>query len=92
MVNTHANGDHTHGNGCCEKAEIIASAASLAEMEALSAAGMAAFVAAAPRLGAAGAYVADIFGGFDFAGVIEAAAHAHLLRELELKVGDKPAG
>jgi glyoxylase-like metal-dependent hydrolase (beta-lactamase superfamily II) len=90
VVNTHANGDHTHGNGCCEKAEIIASAASLAEMEALSAAGMAAFVAAAPRLGAAGAYVADIFGGFDFAGVVERLPTRTFSGELELKVGDKP--
>ena len=28
IVNTHANGDHTHGNGCCHKAEVIASEAS----------------------------------------------------------------
>ena len=35
IVNTHANGDHTHGNGCCEHAEVIASEASAMEMAAL---------------------------------------------------------
>ncbi|HAW56724.1 MAG TPA: MBL fold metallo-hydrolase, partial [Hyphomonas sp.] len=25
IVNTHANGDHCHGNGCCPQAEIITS-------------------------------------------------------------------
>ena len=32
IVNTHANGDHCHGNGCCPHAEIIASDASAKEM------------------------------------------------------------
>lgn len=32
VVNTHANGDHTHGNGLCTRAEIIASEASAREM------------------------------------------------------------
>jgi cyclase len=32
IVNTHANGDHCHGNGCCPHAEIIASEASAKEM------------------------------------------------------------
>ena len=32
VVNTHANGDHTHGNGLCTHAEIIASEAGAREM------------------------------------------------------------
>lgn len=32
IVNTHANGDHCHCNGCCPQAEIIASEASAKEM------------------------------------------------------------
>jgi glyoxylase-like metal-dependent hydrolase (beta-lactamase superfamily II) len=36
VVNTHANGDHTHGNALLEGAEIVASAASAAEMEAFT--------------------------------------------------------
>src|SRR5580658_198442 len=60
VVNTHANGDHTHGNALCAKAEIIASAASAAEMEAFSPAMLARFVAGAPAHGAAGQYLVDI--------------------------------
>jgi len=62
VVNTHANGDHTHGNACCGKAEIIASAASAAEMEALPAAGLARMMERAESMGAAGKYLLDIFG------------------------------
>ena len=36
VVNTHANGDHTHGNGLCTNAEVVASAASAREMEAFT--------------------------------------------------------
>ena len=36
VVNTHANGDHTHGNALLPDAEIIASEASAREMEAFS--------------------------------------------------------
>jgi cyclase len=90
VVNTHANGDHTHGNACCEKAEIIASAASAAEMEALGPAGLAQFMAAAPALGPAGRYLIDIFGAFDFAGVEERLPTRTFSGELALEVGDKP--
>ncbi|HEY5072564.1 MAG TPA: MBL fold metallo-hydrolase [Caulobacteraceae bacterium] len=89
VVNTHANGDHTHGNACCAKAEIIASAASAAEMEEVTPAMMTAFLAAAPGLGATGKYIIDIFGKFDFAAVVERAPTRTFSGELELKVGDK---
>jgi glyoxylase-like metal-dependent hydrolase (beta-lactamase superfamily II) len=90
IVNTHANGDHTHGNGCCRRAEIIASAASAAEMEAVTAADLAGFMKAAPGLGPAGQYLLEIFGGFDFAGVEERAPTRTFSGELALGVGDKP--
>ena len=89
VVNTHANGDHTHGNGCCEKAEIIASEAGLKEMEEVSAANMVQFMAAAPSMGQAGKYLLDIFGPFDFAGVEERLPTRTFSGELGLKVGDK---
>jgi glyoxylase-like metal-dependent hydrolase (beta-lactamase superfamily II) len=89
VVNTHANGDHTHGNACCGEAEIIASAASAAEMEAFSPAMLARFVADAPAHGAAGKYLVDIFGKFDFAGVTERLPTRTFTGELTLKVGDK---
>jgi len=89
VVNTHANGDHTHGNALCAKAEIIASAASAAEMEAFSPAMLARFVAGAPAHGAAGQYLVDIFGKFDFTGVIEKLPTRTFSGDLKLKVGDK---
>lgn len=75
VVNTHANGDHTHGNHLLTNAEIIASEASAREMEAFSPALLAQMKAAgaAGQLGTAGTYFAEIFAPFDFAGVHERA-------------------
>lgn len=75
VVNTHANGDHTHGNHLLEQAEIIASDASAREMEAFSPALLAQLKAAgaAGQLGMAGSYFAEVFAPFDFAGVQERA-------------------
>lgn len=75
VVNTHANGDHTHGNHLLTNAEIIASEASAREMEAFSPALLAQMKAAgaAGQLGIAGTYFAEIFAPFDFAGVHECA-------------------
>lgn len=89
IVNTHANGDHTHGNGCCQRAEIIASEASAKEMEAVNAALLAQMKQMAPQLGPAGAYFADVFAPFDFAGVEERAPTRVFSGTLELTVGDK---
>lgn len=89
VVNTHANGDHTHGNACCPRAEIIASHASAQEMDEVSAKMLADFMAAAPELGAVGKYLISIFGAFDFAGVDERLPTRTFTGELTLKVGDK---
>lgn len=89
VVNTHANGDHTHGNGLCTHAEVIASAASAREMEALDAKGMQAFMAAAPRMGAAGDYLLEIFGSFDFTDVAEKLPTRTFSGELSIRVGDR---
>ena len=71
VVNTHANGDHTHGNALLENAEIVASEASAREMEAFTPATLAQLKAAggAGALSEAGRYFAEIFAPFDFAGV-----------------------
>ncbi len=89
VVNTHANGDHTHGNGCLPRAEIIASAASAREMEEVSAETLAGMLAAAPGMGALGEYISDIFGAFDFAGVEERLPTRTFSGSLELRVGDR---
>lgn len=89
LVNTHANGDHTHGNGLCTAAEVIASAASAREMEAFTAEMMQGFMDAAPSLGEAGEYVQEIFGPFDFHDVAEKLPTKTFIGEMQLQVGNK---
>ena len=89
LVNTHANGDHTHGNGCCRKAEIISSLASAKEMEDINASMLAAMKEAAPQMGDVGKYFLQIFGQFDFAGVDERAPTKTFTGQMSLNVGDK---
>lgn len=88
IVNTHANGDHTHGNGCCAKAEIIASEASAREMEDVPAAMLAQFKAMGAKLGPAGAYFADVFAPFDFEGAATRAPTRTFSGTLDLNCGD----
>ena len=89
LVNTHANGDHTHGNGLCRHAEIIASEASAKEMAEIDARVLHTMMQAAPNLGPSGRYLLDIFGDFDFGNVAERAPTRTFSGTLRLKVGDK---
>ncbi|MDA0338893.1 MAG: MBL fold metallo-hydrolase [Proteobacteria bacterium] len=89
VVNTHVNGDHTHGNALLENAKIVASEASAREMAELPPQMLAALMANAAHMGDAGAYFADIFGPFDFAGARGKAPTKTFNGALSLKVGDK---
>ncbi len=89
VVNTHANGDHTHGNGLCTKAEVIASSASAREMEAFTPAMMQGFMAAAPDMGLTGEYLQACFGAFDFTDVAEKLPTRTFDGHLSLTVGDR---
>jgi len=91
VVNTHANGDHTHGNGLLPRADIVASEASAREMAEFSPALLAQLKAAggSGQLGVAGAYFAEIFAPFDFAGVNGRAPTRTFHGRLDLTVGDK---
>lgn len=89
IVNTHANGDHTHGNGCCEHAEVIASEASAMEMAELPAPALAAIMVQAKEMGPAGQYLVDIFGSFDFTDVAEKHPTLTFSGEYSVQVGDK---
>jgi glyoxylase-like metal-dependent hydrolase (beta-lactamase superfamily II) len=89
IVNTHANGDHCHGNGCCPQAEVIASAASAREMAELPAAQLAQIMANAQALGPAGKYLASIFGAFDFTDVAEKAPTQTFSGHHALNIGTK---
>ncbi len=90
VVNTHANGDHTHGNALLEHAEIVASEASAREMEAFTPATLAQLKAAggAGALGEAGRYFAEIFAPFDFAGVRHRAPTRTFSGAAAMDVGD----
>lgn len=89
IVNTHANGDHCHGNGCCPQAEIIASEASAKEMAEVPPAMLAQLKKMGAQLGPAGSYFADIFAPFDFENVDERTPTKTFSGTLDLKVGDK---
>jgi glyoxylase-like metal-dependent hydrolase (beta-lactamase superfamily II) len=90
LVNTHANGDHCHGNELVSGAEIIASTASASEMAELPPEAMAALVAAAGDMGELGRYFLDCFGRFRFDGIRYTPPTRTFDGELALQVGDKP--
>jgi glyoxylase-like metal-dependent hydrolase (beta-lactamase superfamily II) len=89
LVNTHANGDHCHGNELVTGAEIIASSASAAEMHELTPEAMAAIMASAADIGALGEYLQHCFGQFRFDGIRFTPPTRTFERELDLRVGDK---
>ena len=91
LVNTHANGDHTHGNALVPNAEVIASSAAAREMAELPPAALAKLKAAGATgaLGEGGKYFAEMFGPFDFATARGRAPTRTFEKQLELRVGDK---
>ncbi len=91
LVNTHANGDHTHGNALLPNAEVIASRAAAREMAELPPARVAQLMAGARTgaLGPAGAMIAEVFAPFDLASARGRAPTRTFERELSLEVGDK---
>lgn len=91
LVNTHANGDHCHGNELVgEQARIIASTASAAEMSELPPQAMAAMMDMASEMGKVGEYFKHCFGQFQFAGIRHTPPNETFDGELDLQVGDKP--
>jgi cyclase len=89
LVNTHANGDHCYGNQLVTGAEIVASAASAREMDEVPPSTLARLLDAAPGLGAAGAYLQQIFGTFTFEGIEVVPPTTTFEGELALRVGDR---
>ena len=90
LVNTHANGDHCHGNELVAGAEIIASTASALEMAELPPEAMAALMDGAREMGAVGDYFLHCFGGFRFNGIRHTPPTRTFDGRLDLQVGDKP--
>ncbi|GAB5450044.1 MAG: hypothetical protein Hals2KO_03720 [Halioglobus sp.] len=90
LVNTHANGDHCHGNELVTGAEIIASTASAVEMSEFTPEIMAALVLAAPTMGMVGEYFLNCFGQFKFDDITFTPPTRTFDDQLDLQVGDKP--
>ncbi len=89
LVNTHANGDHCYGNAAVVGATIVASKACAEEMGGVPPAMLRQLIAEAQGLGAAGAFLERIFGGFDFDGIETVKPDRTFEGELSLRVGDK---
>ncbi len=89
LVNTHANGDHCHGNELVTGAEIIASATSAAEMNELPAEALALLMDAAKDMGPAGAYFLHCFGQFEFHGITFTPPTKTFAGEHTVQVGEK---
>jgi len=89
LVNTHANGDHWYGNSLVEGAEIVASVSAAAEMLELPPDRFAQLMKAAPGMGETGAFLARVFGAFDFEGIDAAFPNRTFTGEVELAVGDR---
>jgi glyoxylase-like metal-dependent hydrolase (beta-lactamase superfamily II) len=90
VVNTHANGDHCHGNQLVEDAEIITSAATAREMSELPPSTLAqlqkSFADDPSRLGR---FVRKAFGPFQFEGIRHVEPTRTFEKELSVSVGDK---
>ena len=88
VVNTHANGDHCYGNQLVTGAEVVASAASAAEMESLPPQALHAMLQL--DLGAAtNDYLQASFGSFTFDGIDLPAPDRTFSGELALTVGER---
>ena len=89
LVNTHSNGDHTHGNELVTGAEIVASSATAAEMAAEGPEVLAGFKRAAGDMGVAGEFFLESFGPFEFEGITPTLPTRTFDGELALSVGDR---
>ena len=91
LVNTHANGDHTHGNALVPNAEVIASRPAALEMTEFPPTKLAELkgLGRSGALGEAGEYFAEIFAPFDFASARGRAPTQTFERRLDLEIGDK---
>lgn len=89
LVNTHANGDHCHGNELVSHADIIASKASAEEMTELPPQVMADLMKAAKDFGPLGQYMLQCFGSFKFDGIRLTPPTRTFEGSLSVAVGDK---
>ena len=92
LVNTHANGDHCHGNQLVGGAEIIASVAAAEEMAELPPEAMAALMKAmAAEQSPVAQFFRKCFGPFEFEGIRHTPPTRTFEGEMSVRVGGKTA-
>lgn len=90
LVNTHANGDHCHGNELVHGAEVIASKASAEEMAEVTPEMLAGMMdMAADGEDDLSGYLRHCFGAFDFHGIRHTPPTRTFTKNLSLDVGNK---
>ncbi len=90
LVNTHANGDHCHGNGLLPEAEVIASQSSAEEMAEVTPEMLAGMMdMAAGNDEPVARYLRHCFGAFDFHGIEHRAPDGTFAGQRWLEVGTK---
>lgn len=89
LVNTHANGDHTFGNHLVGGARIIASQACAEEMREFSVENFVGMAARSDNTSAAGRFLHDTMGKFDFTGVVGTLPTETFTTERTLSVGGR---
>lgn len=91
LVNTHSNGDHTHGNQLVPEARIIASEACYQEMQLLGSPSEESSMAKAwDRFGVAGAFFQEVmWHRFDVDNIVPTLPTETFKDKLSLRVGDK---
>lgn len=92
LFNTHVNGDHCFGNQLLAGAEIVATEACAAEFATETPPGvMQGLLMQAAAMGDLGAYFAEAFGRFDFAGIVLTPPTRTFEGELTLDLGGREA-
>jgi glyoxylase-like metal-dependent hydrolase (beta-lactamase superfamily II) len=88
VVNTHANGDHCFGNQLVSDARIITSTATAEEWDEVPPTVMAAMLAGADQMGAAGDFLKRAFGDYQFEGLAPTPPNETFDGRLDLRIGD----
>jgi len=91
LLNTHSNGDHTHGNQLVPEARIISSRACLEEMKAVGSPSDPESIGRGWRkFGVAGAFFQEVmWHRFDIEGIVHTLPTETFTGEMNLRVGDK---
>lgn len=89
LVNTHANGDHTFGNQLVQGARIVSTGKVGEAMAFEDGEYVARLMEEAKSLGEGGRFMREVFGAFDFSGIVATPPTDTFVGQIELRVGSK---